>query len=243
MSEGEKRSIGPWAALLLGIAAFALIYIGVQILRIQLFSRIVTKDIHRIVELRALTSIVLIWVSLGAILFIARLRGQTIRTLGWGVRSPASGWLTAALVTVAYCAFTIMGPALRSAPLLTDWSAFRIGIALVIGISAGICEETIFRGFVMTQARDAGVHPILQVVLSAVLFGLAHIGWGGLTGTFRLWPAIASMIATMILGTLLAVTYLVARRSLMPAIAAHAAIDMVTEPWLLLFMVSGGHFG
>jgi hypothetical protein len=29
----------------------------------------------------------------------------------------------------------------------------------------------------------------------------------------------------------------------MPAIASHGAIDMVIEPWLLLFVASGARFG
>jgi membrane protease YdiL (CAAX protease family) len=95
----------------------------------------------------------------------------------------------------------------------------------------------------MTQARDAGLPVALQVILSAVLFGLAHVGWGGLTGHLEIWPMIAAMAATMILGALLAVAYLASRRSLMPVIAGHAAIDMAIEPWLLLFMVSGARFG
>lgn len=241
--ESKTQRLGPWAAIGLGIVAFAVIYAGVQALRIAVFSHITTKDVHEIVALRACTSLVLIWASLGAILLIAGIRGQSIRDLGWRRGAPLAGWVVALAVVVLYCAFTLAGPAMRHAPILTDWSLFRVGTALAIGISAGICEETIFRGFVMTQARDGGAGPVVQVVLSAVLFGCAHFGWGGLTGSFQIWAMVASIVATIFLGTMLAVTYLAAKRSLMPVIAAHAVIDMVIEPWLLLFMVTGGHFG
>jgi uncharacterized protein len=237
-----RDRIGPWTALLSGMVAFAVIYAFVQALRMAIFSRIVPANLHEAVVLRAATSLILIWFSLGAVLLIVRLRGQSIRDLGWGRRSPLAGWLVALLVAVLYAGFTAMGPAMRHAPVLTDWSLFRIGTALAIGISAGICEETVFRGFVMTQARNGGANAFVQVGLSAILFGLAHVGWGGLTGRFQLWPMVASVAATMILGALLAIVYLVAKRSLMPAIAAHAAIDMVIEPWLLLFMIGGARF-
>lgn len=243
MSTDPQKRRRAWQALVAGMAAFALVYAAVQAVRLFLFSYIVTTDAREIVLLRAFTSLLLIWGALGAVLLIARKCNQGIRQLGWRRRSPVSGWIAAFVVVVLYCGFTLMGPALRHVPILTDWSLFRVGTALAIGLSAGFCEETIFRGFVMTQAREGGAGPLLQMVLSAVLFGLAHLGWGGLTGTFQLWAMIASVIATLILGAMLAVTYLIARRSLMPVIAAHAIIDMVIEPWLLLFMVSRGRFG
>ena len=242
MSQQHKQVIGPWTALLLGVIAFVVIYAGVQALRVQIFSRIATHDPREIVDLRAFTSIVLIWLTLGAIVLITRMRGQRLPTLGWLAPSSVLGWTVAAVVVVIYCAITIAGTPIKSAPFWTDWSGFRVGTALAVGISAGICEETIFRGFVMTQARDGGLHPIFQVILSAVLFGLAHIGWGGLTGHFQWGPALGSMIATLLLGAMLAVAYLAARRSLMPVIVAHAVIDMVIEPWLLLSMVTGAGF-
>jgi len=235
--------LGPIQALLAGIAAFIAIYAGVQVLRVWMFANLHFEGSHAIVMARAFTSIVLIWASFGAIVLILRLRGQHLADIGWGKRASVWGWLLAAIFTVLYCGATIMGPMLKGAPLLSDWSLFRIGTAVTIGLSAGICEETIFRGFVMTQAQGARLHWIVQIVLSAVLFGLAHVGWGGLGGHFDVWPMIASMTATAILGIMLAAVYLVGGRSLLPAIAAHAAIDMVIEPWLLLYMVNGAHAG
>jgi membrane protease YdiL (CAAX protease family) len=43
------------------------------------------------------------------------------------------------------------------------------------------------------------------------------------------------MAATAILGLMMAVTYLASARSLMPAIVAHGIIDVLIEPWLLLY--------
>ena len=66
--------------------------------------------------------------------------------------------------------------------------------------------------------------------------------WGGAgtSGHFELGSMIGAMLATAYLGLMLAITYALGRRSLMPVVAAHAAIDMIIEPWLMLFAVSGG---
>ena len=234
-----QSRIGPIQALAGGVGAFIAIYAGVELIRVWMLTHLRVSGIHEIVEVRAFTSILLIWTTLGVVAVILRLRGQGLRDIGWGARATVWGWLLAIAVTIAYCAATLAAPMLKGAPILSDWSLFRIGTAIVVGLSAGICEESVFRGFVMTQARDAKLHWIVQIALSAVLFGLAHVGWGGLTGRLEIWPLIATMVSTAILGAMLAATYLVGGRSLMPVIAAHAAIDMVLEPWLLLYMVSG----
>jgi hypothetical protein len=41
-------------------------------------------------------------------------------------------------------------------PLLLDWSLFRIATGRGAGLPAGNLWGTIFRGFAMTTARDAG---------------------------------------------------------------------------------------
>ncbi len=120
-----------------------------------------------------------------------------------------------------YGGFTLMGMIQAGAPVTTDWSFFRIAIALGIGISAGICEETVFRGFVMGQARDGGAHWIIQIILSAVLFGAAHVGWGGMSGHVQMQQAIGAMSATAILGLMMAISYVAGGRSLTPVIIAH----------------------
>jgi hypothetical protein len=62
---------------------------------------------------------------------------------------------------------------------LTPHGAIEVSLWIAVAVSAGICEETIFRGYlqrqliVMTRSRTAGV------VLAAAIFGLAHLyqGW------------------------------------------------------------------
>lgn len=89
----------------------------------------------------------------------------------------------------------------------------------------------------MDFAAELGLHAVWQVLLSAVVFGLGHSSWILLRGEASFaWPAV---VATSVLGGLLAVVYLVGGRNLLPAIAAHSLIDLVVEPWLMLAAVSG----
>ena len=172
------------------------------------------------------------------ILLLLRQRRQSLRDLGWGRPARRWGWVWALLVAVLYAALVLSGPIGRNAPWLSDWSAYRLSLALGIGISAGFCEETVFRGFVMRQLADAGRGPTFQVICSALLFGAAHVGWGALTQGSQLAAVLPALLGTAVLGGALAIVYLLSGRALAPVVAAHALIDVAIEPWLLLFAVT-----
>lgn len=235
----RKPRIGSTQALLLFVTLFVGVYWAEHALSGQLKPLFHLETLREKAAYQASTAIMFDWVDFGVMLLVLRLRGQTFRDLGWRRRASFVGWLAAAAVATVYAGYTSFG-LLKNAPMLTDWSFYRVAIAISGGLTAGICEEAIFRGFVMTQARDAGAATWLQILLAAILFGLAHTGWGGLGSGFNIGAAIGAMIATAFLGAMLAGVYVLSRRSLMPAIFAHAAIDMIIEPWLILFALSGG---
>jgi membrane protease YdiL (CAAX protease family) len=84
-----------------------------------------------------------------------------------------------------------------------------------LALTAGICEEFLYRGFAMGAFLRAGL-PIWEVVLiSSFLFGLAHLyqGYGGAAGA-----------------TLLGALFGAARmsyHSLVPVIIWHSAVDLI----------------
>jgi membrane protease YdiL (CAAX protease family) len=242
MTDTLKPRVGPWAALLLIIATFAVLEVVLPLLRAAVTPYLHLNGPRDTVALRAASSIVLVWAMFGAAWFILRMRGQTLSDIGFGRPTRLWGWALAILFAALYGGGTLMGMMKAGAPVTTDWSFFRIAIALGIGISAGICEETVFRGFVMTQAGNAGLHWSLHILLSAILFGLAHMGWGGMSGHVQMQQMIGAMSATAILGLMMAATYVAGGRSLTPVIFAHGIIDILVEPWLLLYAVTGGHF-
>jgi membrane protease YdiL (CAAX protease family) len=77
---------------------------------------------------------------------------------------------------------------------------------------------------------------------SAVLCALvlARFSYSGYPGHPDLSAVIATTLSSVVLCAVFAVIYVIGRRSLGPAIAAHAAIDMVVEPGLMLLAAMGG---
>lgn len=225
--------------MLLGIVAFVIVYVAVHALGDKLEVLLHPGSLRAKAALKIAGSVVLEWASLAGILAVLHVQGRSVADIGW--RKPAAfwGWLAAGLVTLLYVGGLSIGP-LAGSPFLSDWSVFRIATALSMGVSAGVCEEAIFRGFVMTQAKNAGLPTPVQIMLSAILFGLAHAGWGGLSGQFNLMAFVGSVGATTVFGGLFAAIYVASRRSLTPVIAAHAAIDLVIEPWLVMYALGGG---
>ena len=86
---------------------------------------------------------------------------------------------------------------------------------LGLATTAGLCEEFLYRGFVMAVLSSAGLGAGLVVLGSSLLFGLAHSyqGRGG-------------MVMTFLVGVLLGVSRL-SYNSLVPAVFWHAAVDVV----------------
>jgi membrane protease YdiL (CAAX protease family) len=86
---------------------------------------------------------------------------------------------------------------------------------LALAITAGLCEEFIYRGFAMAVLAHVGLRAWTVVLISSVLFGLAHSyqGRGGI-------------VMTLVVGTILG-TSRIAYDCLVPAIFWHSAVDVV----------------
>jgi membrane protease YdiL (CAAX protease family) len=84
-----------------------------------------------------------------------------------------------------------------------------------LAVTAGICEEFLYRGFAMSALTRAGLAPWAVVLLSSVLFGLAHLyqGRGGL-------------LSTLVIGAVFG-TARIAYDGIIPVMFWHFAIDAV----------------
>lgn len=169
--------------------------------------------------------------AFGALAGLLRRRGQSLRTLGLGKRTNWRGLVLALLVAGVYCAITALNPAVGSH--LTQFIPLKL-LAVVAALVAGLVEETIFRGYVMTTLAASRRGPVAQVVVSGVCFAIAH---------FYAFVSPVTLLVTFgmtfALGVGLAVAYLLGGRSLTPAIIGHALVDLVIEPWLLLGFFTG----
>jgi membrane protease YdiL (CAAX protease family) len=86
---------------------------------------------------------------------------------------------------------------------------------LALAITAGLCEEFLYRGFAMAVLTRVGLPAWSVVLLSSILFGLAHLyqGRGGL-------------VSTLVVGTVLG-SGRIAYDSLVPVLFWHSAVDVV----------------
>ncbi len=83
-----------------------------------------------------------------------------------------------------------------------------------LALTAGVCEEFLYRGFVFGALSRTGLYPWAVIVISSVLFGLAH-SYQGRTG----------VVGTTLLGLVFGVARL-AFQSLLPVIVWHSAVDV-----------------
>ena len=153
----------------------------------------------------------------------------------------ALAWIISASTAALYAAY-----AARRSPLIGEmifsvskWSPY-LGLRTVAVAEAfvtGVFEEVFFRRFVMDAALHQGMGAAIQILASAVIFGVAHGFWGFFAGNFR--AGAAASLATGVLGGLLGVVYVVGGRSLLPCMTAHIAINLLLEPWLILASASG----
>ena len=108
--------------------------------------------------------------------------------------------------------------------------------ALVLGITAGFCEEVLYHGFLMTQFDKAGYGKIVQVIFPGVVLGLAHLGYAASQGILN---TLGIALPTAFIGMMWGLAYLLGRRSLLPCIVAHFLNDSTALPWIVYFMFTG----
>lgn len=129
----------------------------------------------------------------------------------------AAWWFVATgLAVMIELLFSQIGPPPEVPPPATPLDALGYGLAIVI--LAPLCEEPVFRGFVMQGWLRYGF--VAGLVGSGILFGLQH---GQMT------PLIPISIVGIVLG------FLVFRaNSLWPGVAAHAMYNGMGAPFLIL---------
>lgn len=107
------------------------------------------------------------------------------------------------------------GPLQAIAERILPQTAVELPPYFALAITAGLCEEFLYRGFAMATLLHAGLAAWLVVLVSSLLFGLAHSyqGRGGIVMTF-------------VVGLVLGVSRLT-YNSLVPAVFWHSAVDIV----------------
>jgi membrane protease YdiL (CAAX protease family) len=206
----------------------------------RLLSRSFPADLHGSPEQRFMlwisAGLVVEWVFVTMLWFVLNARRSSFCDLGvW-----RSGTWAAWVVALLFAAFSI-GSNLRFLPRLhipISYAFFPPGFhflaALLMGTTAGFCEEVLYRAFLMTEFAKAGYGNTTQVLIPGLVFGIGHAGY--MSHGLVAWLGIA--LPTAFLGMAWGAAYLLGRRSLLPGMVAHFLNDATVLPWILFFMVT-----
>jgi uncharacterized protein len=88
------------------------------------------------------------------------------------------------------------------------------GLWVIVSVTAGFCEEVVFRGYFQKQFFALTGRRDLAVVLQALIFGLAH-----------LYQGVTSVITITVYGTMFGILAVITK-SLRPGMIQHACEDV-----------------
>lgn len=172
---------------------------------------------------RYATAIIMEWVVVGFIWFGLRLRKQNLRILlgeNWGGARQILRDLGIAILflIVSNLVLSLIGHLLKAAANdairnLLPHTSGEIAVYFLLTVTAGVCEEIIFRGYFQRQFSAWFKNATVAVVLQATIFGAAH-GYQGLK----------LMLVIVVFGTMFG-TLAQWRHSLRPGMIAHFLQD------------------
>ncbi len=172
-----------------------------------------------------LTVLVIEWVPVLLIWQVLRKRGLSLGTLVSGRwRRPRDFFrdlgLGVAFLGVAAVVIEPLGALLGAKALegslahLAPRTIPELAVYLVMALSAGFCEELIFRGYLTRQLSAWTGSVPAGILLQGIVFGLGH-------GYYR-WVMVAVMVLAWLLGLLARW-----RKSLLPGMLFHAVQDVL----------------
>ena len=174
------------------------------------------------------TTITFQWILLAIVAWRSLARGITLTEMGLSRSSdvPLAAWsVIGALAVGTFQWFNLrrLGRMAGAVPELMRKLAERLlpqnsvesGPYAALAVTAGVCEEFVYRGFAMAALARTGMAVWLVLLLSSVLFGLAH-AYQGRSG----------IVGTTVMGLLFGLSRL-ATLSLIPAMIWHAGVDLV----------------
>jgi uncharacterized protein len=177
-----------------------------------------------------LSSSAALWVLAAVTLLAARAGGFTWGLLGVRPLPLSSFLLWTAAATGAALGLVAAGRLLRlqESPLLRQLiPVTRAERAAFVGLSfsAGVCEEFVFRGFLISALFVATESLWLAVLLAAGAFAIVHA-----------YQRPAGAVRAGVLGLVLTLPLLVTG-SVFPSMAAHALVDLIAGLWLARWLV------
>ncbi len=167
------------------------------------------------------------WILVGYVYWGLRRRGKSLRNIAgksWKSGSDffvdvaiAFGFWIAAIFVLTLVSRLVHATGMaEAARRLAPQGLLESILWIALSVTAGICEETIFRGYLQRQFVAWTRSASLGVILSAVLFGAGHVYQGGKA-------TIVIGVYGLMFGILAEV-----RQNLRPGIMTHAWHDAIT---------------
>jgi CAAX protease family protein len=168
------------------------------------------------------------WLVTAVVAWRAFAHGYTLQELGLGAHKGARIWI-AAIVGATTLGFLHAVNLRRMGRLPEKSRGFLQALAkrilpqsslealpyFALAVTAGVCEEFIYRGFTMAALTRAGLPGWSVVLLSSVLFSLAHLYQGR-----------SGVVGTLIIGAIFG-TGRIAYDALAPGMLWHITVDAV----------------
>jgi membrane protease YdiL (CAAX protease family) len=164
----------------------------------------------------------------GLIVVWQRNYGSSLGALGWGRPTTGTAIMYGIILAVAWLGLSYMA-ARKWIPQVdvTEFTWARLAL-VPSSIFMAIAEETIMRGFFITQLDRAGVPTWVQIITSGACTALYH-GLQNFT--------LMGLLPSMVFFAALAGIYVLGKRSLTPSTIAHGLINVVGEPYLLMMLM------
>jgi membrane protease YdiL (CAAX protease family) len=222
-------------SLILGLGVPAAIWVVSKIISVSVPAAVHGSLASRFL-LWILGGVIVEWSFVIALWFVLRNRRSSFRELGVWSFGRWSAWVVALLFAALSIGSNLRFFSRMDVPISNAFfpHGFHLVAALLMGITAGFCEEVLFRAFLMTEFAKAGYSQAMQVLMPGFAFGLAHAGY--LNQGLLVWLGI--MLPTAFLGMMWGMAYLLGRRSLVPTMVAHFLNDATALPWVIFFMIS-----
>ncbi len=191
------------------------------------------------------------WLLAGAAFWRARAHGISLMQLGIAMPSPVRfAGLLAIAAALTLVLLVVQAKSMRALARLPVERQGRMGVFLRklmppaaagaaertlfagVALTAGVCEEFLFRGFAITTLMLltpwSGVGAWASALIASTIFAASHA-----------YQGLAGALSTFLVGLLFSLVYL-ATASLFPTVAAHAAVDFVGGIWTHRVLARGG---
>jgi membrane protease YdiL (CAAX protease family) len=228
MTPASQSKLAAWrnalAITLLGcvlLGSFCFVFLGNYLpQRVDVFQAAVWQQLGFAVALGVILAVIIAW---------QRVRGMSLADLGWRKPTTPLALALAVLLGAMYIGGSYMGAqVILRGVNVTELTWIRLALAPV-GIFMAIGEETMMRGFFMTELQRARVATWVQIFASGACSAVYH--------SFQ-DPTPIGFLPSFSLFTMHAGLYVLGRRSLTPTIVAHSIYHVLGEPYLLMMVLT-----